>query len=70
MDIQTFHRYNKLVRRGIVKAITCPSCGYEYILRATEDGDPVLECMTCSIRLQPGLRLYSDILSVVKEHFE
>lgn len=70
MDIQVFHRYNALVRRGAAKPLTCNSCDYTYVLRATEDGEPVLQCFSCGALVQPGLNMYTDIKSVVKEFFD
>lgn len=68
MDIQYFHNYNRLVRRGLVKPLTC-SAGHEVTLRATLDAEPVLECYTCGSRTQPGLAMYQRVQAVVKEHF-
>lgn len=67
MDIRYFHKYNKLVRRGLTKPLT-HRCGEEYTLRATEDGDPVLQCLNCQSLIQPGLNIYDQIRAVVKEH--
>lgn len=69
MDIQVFHQYYRLVRRGLVKPLACSHCKNEYTLRATEDGDPVLQCNWCASLVQPGLAMYTDILAVTKEHF-
>lgn len=70
MEIQTFHKYNRLVRRELVRPLTCPDCSFTYTLRATEDGEPVLQCFMCNTLVQPGLRLYNDVLAVVREHYE
>src|SRR5690349_15439867 len=69
MEILTFHRYNRLARRGLAKPLACPHCGHEYTLRATVDAEPVLQCNWCNSLVQPGLGLYTDILAVVKEHY-
>ena len=69
MDIQTFHRYNRLVRQNKVKPLTC-TCGTAYTMRATEDAEPVLQCFMCNSLVQPGLKMYNDVQAVVKEHFE
>lgn len=69
MEIQTFHRYRRLSKRGIVKPLSCPDCHEEYTLRASEAGDPVLQCFFCGTLVQPGLRLYNEVEAVVKEHF-
>jgi NAD-dependent SIR2 family protein deacetylase len=68
MDIKTFHRYNRLVEQGLVKPLRCPSCDTVYVTRISEDADPLLQCFGCGSLIQPGLRLYSDVLAVVKEH--
>lgn len=69
MDIRYYHKYNKLVRRGLTKPLT-HRCGTEYTLRATEDAEPVLQCFGCNTMVQPGLALYEQIKAVVKEHEE
>lgn len=68
-DLRIYQQYNRLVRRGYVKPLQCKSCAVDYILRATYDGDPVLWCMSCDSRTQPGLALTDQVRSVVKEHF-
>lgn len=70
MDFQTFHRYNRLVRRGLVKPLKCPHCDYDYVLRLTDDDEPGLECFMCLSIVKPGKRVYDDIRAVVKEFFE
>lgn len=70
MEITIFHLYNRLVRRNMAKPLTCHTCDNAYALRATEDGEPVLQCFGCNSMLQPGLDMYDDIVSVVKEHFD
>lgn len=69
MDFQTFHKYRHLASVGKVKPLTCPLCEGVYVLRATEDGDPVLQCFPCGTRTQPGLRLWENVQAVVKEHY-
>lgn len=68
MDIHIFHMYNRLARRGLAKPLTC-SCGEVYTLRATMDGEPVLQCFMCDSLVQPGLALYNDVRAVVKEFY-
>lgn len=68
MDFQTFHKYNRLVRRGLVKPLTCPVCETEYVLRVSEHDDPVLQCFPCDSLTQPGLNLWNNVQAVVKEH--
>ncbi len=67
MNIMYFHKYNKLVEKGYTKPLTC-TCGEAYTLRATEDGDPLLQCFSCNSIVQPGLGIYDNIKAVVKEH--
>lgn len=69
MEFQIFHRYNRLVRRGQAKPLTCPHCESVYTLRTTEDAEPVLQCLTCDSLVQPGLALYQNIKAVVKEFY-
>lgn len=69
MEFQTFHRYNKLAKQGLVKPLACYTCRTTYILRVTEDDEPVLQCLLCDALIQPGLRLYQEICAVVKEHY-
>lgn len=68
MDYQTFHKYNRLVRRGLTKPLT-HSCGQEFVLAIGDDEKPVLKCYGCSTTTYPGLTMFSDIRAVVKEHF-
>lgn len=70
MDIQVFHAYNRLADAGLVKQLTCPDCDQVYVTRITENLDPVLACVWCNTLAQPGLRLYNDVLAVVREHSE
>lgn len=70
MNIQMFQRYRRLVDAGMVKPLTCGKCEQEYILRASEDGDPLLQCLNCDRMVQPGLRLYDQVCAVVREHSE
>ena len=68
MDIRVFHAYNNLADAGTVKQLTCPECDQAYVTRVTKDNDPLLACVWCNTIIQPGLRLYQQVLSVVKEH--
>lgn len=68
MNIQMFHLYNRLVRRNLVKPLVC-QCETVYVLRATEDGDPVLQCFGCNSLVQPGIAMYDQVVAVVKEHY-
>lgn len=69
MDFQTFHRYNRLVRRGVTKPLTCQHCDTEYVLTIGDEDKPALKCYGCGVVKYPGLAMYSDTLAVVKEHF-
>lgn len=66
MDFQIFHRYNKLVRRGLTKPINC-NCGHEYALM-NDDGEPALRCWYCNTLTHPGKGLYDELVAVVNEH--
>ena len=66
---QTFHLYNRLVRRGLTKPLA-HSCDTEFVLRLGEEDKPVLVCYLCNTTTHPGLKMYSDIRAVVKEHFD
>lgn len=68
MEFQVFHRYNRLVRRGLAKPLT-HACGQVYVTGFGVDDEPVLKCLYCDSVTVPGQRLYDDIRAVVKEHF-
>lgn len=70
MDFRTFHLYNRLVRRGLVKPLICPVCEMDYVVRTDADDEPVLQCFGCQSTTKPGLKLYSQVEAVVKEHFD
>jgi hypothetical protein len=70
MNISEFHKYNRLARRGFVDALACPTCGEEYVLRATHDAEPVLQCFVCNSLTQPGLKMYERILAVNTEFYK
>lgn len=69
MEFQTFHNYNRLVRRGIVKPLACPHCENEFALSIGEDDEPVLKCFFCGTLTLPGLDMYNRVRAVVTEHF-
>ena len=69
MDHQTFHKYNRLVKRGLVRPLACPHCDTTYVLRATDEGEPRLQCLGCNSLITPGLETYRQVQAVVKEHF-
>lgn len=74
MDIREFHKYNRLVRQKRAQPLTC-SCNQatgvpnEYVLRATQDGEPVLYCAWCNSNTQPGLKMYDRIVATNKEFY-
>jgi uncharacterized Zn finger protein len=49
--------------------LACPSCSNEYVLRRTEDDDPVLQCVYCNMLVQPGWKMYNKVQAVVKEFY-
>ena len=67
MDIRVFHKYNRLAKRGIVSPLSCNVCDNEYVLRASEDADPLLQCFYCDRIIQPGLGMYDRIKAVLSE---
>lgn len=67
---QLFHRYNKLVRRGLVKPLTCPSCDGQYSYGYGEDDILVLNCYRCGSSKSPGVDTLGNVRAVVMEHFE
>ena len=69
MDIHTFHKYNRLVRRGLAKPLRCPHCTNEFILGADPEGKPQLSCYYCNTLTLPGKNMYDNIRAVVSEHF-
>ena len=69
MDIHEFHRYNRLVRRELVDPLECTICGFDLVLRATHDADPLLQCPVCNVITSPGQNTYRRILAVNKEFY-
>ena len=68
-----FHAYNKLVRRGLVKPLTC-QCGGNMVtgLRKhtmIDEDELVLDCYDCGSVTVPGEATLDDVRAVVKEHF-
>jgi hypothetical protein len=68
MDHTTYHRYNKLVRRGLATPLT-HDCGTEYTLRIAEDDETVLQCTSCNSFSLPGLQVKRMVKSQVEEFF-
>lgn len=69
MDFQTFHKYRRLVRRGLAPALCCQHCENELVLGIGEDDEPVLKCYGCNVVLIPGKNLYDKVRAIVSEHF-
>lgn len=63
-----FHKYNKLVRRGLVQPLR-HSCGFPYITAADDNDFLVLKCYTCDSVTVPGLGIIGNVKAVVTEHF-
>jgi hypothetical protein len=63
-----FHKYNKLVRRGLVQPLTC-DCGTPYVTSSDENADLILRCYSCNTRVTPGINTIGNVRAVVKEHF-
>ena len=66
---RSFHRYNKLVRRQLVKSLDCKTCGTPYITAADSHDDLILRCLVCAADVSPGLDTISRVRAVVSEHF-
>lgn len=65
-----FHRYNKLVRRGLVKPLACKTCSSLLTTALGDNDELVLKCFVCDSSTVPGLATISDVRAVVTEHFE
>jgi hypothetical protein len=66
-----FHAYNKLVRRGLTKPLTC-DCGETQVTTLEKVGDDdllLLECYSCGTTTRPGLTTINNVRAVVTEHF-
>lgn len=68
-----FHAYNKLVRRGLVKALAC-DCGNNFVTSIDkktmiDDEVLILECYFCGTMMRPGETTISNVRAVVQEHF-
>lgn len=66
---QLFHRYNKLVRRELVKPLNCKTCDSTLVTGVSDKDELLLKCYTCDSSIVPGLTLLSQVNAVVKEHF-
>ena len=69
MDFQVFHDYNRLADRGVTKPLTCQHCDTKLTLTLGEEDKPVLKCFGCGTTTYPGLKLYDQLRSVVKEFY-
>lgn len=65
-----FHRYNKLVRRGLVQPLKCYTCGNPFVTAANEKDELVLRCLVCETTTAPGITTIGNVRAVVTEHFE
>lgn len=63
-----FHKYNKLVRRQMVKPLAC-SCGTPLITTLGPADDLTLHCVACDTYTVPGVTTIDNVRAVVKEHF-
>lgn len=68
MDFPTFHRYRRLVRRGLAEPLRCGTCETEYVLMVGEEDEPLLKCFTCNSLTQPGLALYDRVKEAVESN--
>lgn len=64
-----FHRYNKLVRRQLVKPLA-HDCGTPFITGLDDTDGLVLVCVACDVNIEPGANTIANVRAVVKEHFE
>lgn len=65
-----FHKYNRLVRRNLVKPLTCPSCGTAYVTGLGPEDELVLLCVVCDTKTSPGEDTIGRVRAVVSEHFK
>lgn len=63
-----FHKYNRLVRRQMVKPLEC-HCGGNLITSLGPEDELVLICYACDTEIVPGESRIADVRAVVKEHF-
>ncbi len=66
---QLFHRYNKLVRRGLVQPLMCKTCAVPYVTAVDKNDELVLKCFSCSSVVTPGIGTIGNVRAVVMEHF-
>jgi len=68
-DFRLYHRYRRLVRRGIVKPLT-HDCGGEYYTSLDHDDRLVLKCPIDDATVYPGLQLEEKVRTAVERYFE
>ena len=69
MDFQTYHKYRRLVRRGLAPALCCATCEFELVLGIGPKDEPVLKCYTCNSTITPGKDTNDKVRAIVTEHF-
>lgn len=69
MDIQLFHKYNRLVRRGLAPPLLCTYCHTQLITRLGKLDSVRLWCYTCQTYTIPGEQTCDDIRAIVGEHY-
>lgn len=69
MDFQTFHKYNRLVRRGDAQPLLCPTCGNEVVTRLGLLDTVRLWCYTCGASIVPGLDTCDRVRAIVEEFY-
>lgn len=69
MNFQTFHKYNRLVRRGDAQPLLCANCGNEVVTRLGELDTVRLWCYTCGASTVPGLDTCDMVRAVVEEFY-
>jgi len=63
-----FNRYGRLVRRNLVKPLSC-SKGHAYGTALSPDDELLLVCHFCDTATVPGINTIDNVRAVVKEHF-
>jgi uncharacterized Zn finger protein len=69
MDFQTFHKYNRLVRRNVARPIICDVCSDALVVMAGKDDEPVLRCFVCGSVGYPSLELYRQVSNIVEDYY-
>lgn len=64
----TFHKYNRLVRRGLTRPLTC-DCGEEVVTVLGFEDTLMLQCFGCDTLTSPGTNTIDNVTAIVKEHF-